>query len=137
MLVTTYKLRVRYAETDKMGYAYYGVYSTYLEIARVEALRSIGVSYADMEAGGIMLPVRDVQIRYRRPLRYDELFTVTTTVSSLPEGSRLHFSYQIHNEAGELCTEAQTTLVFADTQTGRPVPPPPAFTSSLAPYVTE
>ena len=137
MLVTTYKLRVRYAETDKMGYAYYGVYSTYLEIARVEALRSIGVSYADMEAGGIMLPVRDVQIRYRRPLKYDELFTVTTIVASLPEGSRLHFSYQIHNEAGELCTEAQTTLVFADTQTGRPIAPPSEFVDLLAPLVRE
>lgn len=137
MLVTTYKLRVRYAETDKMGYAYYGVYSTYLEIARVEALRSIGVSYADMEAGGIMLPVRDVQIRYRRPLKYDELFTVTTTVASLPEGSRLHFSYQIHNEAGELCTEAQTTLVFADTQTGRPIEPPSEFVDLLAPLFRE
>jgi acyl-CoA thioester hydrolase len=129
MLVSTYKLRVRYAETDKMGYAYYGVYSTYLEIARVEALRSIGVSYADMEAGGI--------IRYRRPLKYDELFTVTTTVASLPEGSRLHFSYQIHNEAGELCTEAQTTLVFADTQTGRPIAPPSEFVDLLAPLFRE
>ena len=137
MLVTTYKLRVRYAETDKMGYAYYGVYSTYFEIDRVEALRSIGLSYAEMEAGGIMLPVRDVQIRYRRPLKYDEVFTVTTTIASLPEGSRLHFSYQIHNEAGELCTEAQTTLVFADTQTGRPIAPPSEFVDLLAPLVRE
>ena len=137
MLVTTYKLRVRYAETDKMGYAYYGVYSTYFEIARVEALRSIGLSYAEMEAGGIMLPVRDVQIRYRRPLKYDEVFTVATTIASLPEGSRLHFSYQIHNEAGELCTEAQTTLVFADTQTGRPIAPPSEFVDLLAPLVRE
>jgi acyl-CoA thioester hydrolase len=137
MLVTTYKLRVRYAETDKMGYAYYGVYSTYLEIARVEALRSIGVSYAAMESAGTMLPVRDVQLRYRRPLKYDEEFTVTTTVATRPQGSRLHFSYQIHNEAGELCTEAETTLVFADTQTGRPIPPPPAFLASLAPFIAE
>ncbi|MBM3433365.1 MAG: acyl-CoA thioesterase [Bacteroidetes bacterium] len=137
MLVSTYKLRVRYAETDKMGYAYYGVYSTYLEIARVEALRSIGISYATMESDGIMLPVRDVRLRYRRPLKYDDLFTISTTIASLPEGSRLHFTYQIHNEAGELCTEAETTLVFADAQTGRPIAPPDSFISALRPFVKE
>lgn len=137
MFVTTYKMRVRYAETDQMGYAYYGTYSTYFEVARVEALRSIGVSYSAMEASGIMLPVRDVTIRYRRPLRYDSLFTVTTEIPKLPEGSRLFFRYQIHDEAGELCTEAETTLVFASTETGRPVAPSREFLDALTPFFTE
>ncbi len=137
MFVTTYKMRVRYAETDQMGYAYYGTYSTYFEVARVEALRSIGVSYSAMEASGIMLPVRDVTIRYRRPLRYDSLFAVTTEIPKLPEGSRLFFRYQIHDEAGELCTEAETTLVFASTETGRPVAPSREFLDALTPFFTE
>ena len=137
MFVTTCKIRVRYAETDKMGYAYYGVYATYLEVARVEAIRSIGLSYSEMEEGGIMLPVRDVQLRYRRPLKYDEEFTVTTIIPSLPEGSRLHFRYQIHNEANELCTEAETTLVFASTLTGRPVAPPAEFLEALGRHLKE
>lgn len=137
MFVTTCKIRVRYAETDKMGYAYYGVYATYLEVARVEAIRSVGLSYSEMEEGGIMLPVRDVQLRYRRPLKYDEEFTVTTVIPSLPEGSRLHFRYQIHNEANELCTEAETTLVFASTQTGRPVAPPAEFVEALGRHLKE
>lgn len=137
MFVTTYKMRVRYAETDQMGYAHYGTYSTYFEVARVEALRSIGVSYSAMEASGIMLPVRDVTIRYRRPLRYDSLFTVTTEIPKLPEGSRLFFRYQIHDEAGELCTEAETTLVFASTETGRPVAPSREFLDALTPFFTE
>ncbi|MEY2971674.1 MAG: hypothetical protein RL738_515, partial [Bacteroidota bacterium] len=80
MFVSTCNIRVRYAETDKMGYAYYGVYPTYLEVARVEALRSLGLRYAALEDDGIMLPVRDLSLRYRKPLRYDELLTVTTTI---------------------------------------------------------
>ena len=137
MFVSTCKLRVRYAETDKMGYAYYGVYATYLEVARVEAIRSIGLSYSAMEEGGRMLPVRDVQLRYRRPLKYDEEFTITTVIASLPEGSRLHFRYQIHNGANELCTEAETTLVFASTETGRPVLPSAEFLDALGRHLTE
>ncbi len=84
-----------------------------------------------------MLPVRDVQLRYRRPLKYDEEFTITTVIPSLPVGSRLLFRYQIHNEANELCTEAETTLVFASTETGRPVPPPAAFLDALGRHLTE
>jgi acyl-CoA thioester hydrolase len=137
MFVTTHKMRVRYAETDQMGYAYYGTYSTYFEVARVEALRSLSIRYADMEANGIMLPVRDVTIRYRRPLRYDSLFTVTTEIPKLPDGSRLFFRYQIHDEAGELCTEAETTLVFASTETGRPVAPSREVLDALTPFFTE
>lgn len=137
MFVSTCKIRVRYAETDQMGYAYYGTYPTYLEVARVEALRSLGIRYADMEQDGVMLPVRDLNLRYRRPLKYDELFTVTTEIPSLPDGSRLFFRYQIHNEAGELCTEAETTLVFASTATGRPVPPTSGVVGALAPFFTE
>ncbi len=134
MFVTTHKMRVRYAETDRMGYAYYGNYPTYLEVARVEALRTLGIRYADIESSGVMLPVRDLSLRYRIPLRYDELFTVTTEISSLPEGSRIHFKYQIHNEQVELCTEGETTLVFASTETGRPTSAPLAFLEALAPY---
>jgi acyl-CoA thioester hydrolase len=137
MFVTTYKIRVRYAETDQMGYAYYGTYPTYFEVARVEALRSLGIRYADMEGEGIMLPVRDLSIRYRRPLKYDAQFTITTEILNLPDGSRLHFRYQIHDESGELCTEAETTLVFADTKTGRPVAPPPNILDALRPFFKE
>lgn len=137
MFVSTCKIRVRYAETDQMGYAYYGTYPAYLEVARVEALRSLGIRYADMEQDGVMLPVRDLSLRYRRPLKYDELFTVTTEIPSLPDGSRLFFRYQIHNEAGELCTEAETTLVFASTATGRPVPPTEGVVEALSPFFTE
>ena len=134
MFVTTHKMRVRYAETDRMGYAYYGNYPTYFEVARVEALRTLGIRYVDIESSGVMLPVRDLSLRYRIPLRYDELFTVTTEISSLPEGSRIYFKYQIHNEQAELCTEGETTLVFASTETGRPTSAPLAFLEALAPY---
>ena len=100
----------------------------------MEALRTLGIRYADIESSGVMLPVRDLSLRYRIPLRYDELFTVTTEISSLPQGSRIYFKYQIHNEQAELCTEGETTLVFASTETARPTSVPLAFTEALAPY---
>ena len=70
------KLRVRYAETDQMGYCYYGNYAQYFEVARVESLRSLGVSYKDLEDMGIILPVTHFQIKYLKPAFYDENLSV-------------------------------------------------------------
>lgn len=117
-----------------MGYAYYGTYPTYFEVARVEALRALGIRYADLESRGIMLPVRDLNVRYRAPLRYDELVAITTTIPTIPEGSRIEFRYELHNEAGQLCTEGATTLVSASTRDGRPVAMPEEVRQALQPY---
>ena len=72
------KIRVRYAETDQMGYCYYGNYAQYFEVARVEALRSLGVTYKTMEENGIWLPVVDFSINYLQPAYYDEELTILT-----------------------------------------------------------
>ena len=89
MVVSTCKIRVRYAETDQMGYCYYGNYSAFLEMGRVEALRDLGIRYRDLEKSGIMLPVSTLEINYRIPLRYDEIITVETTISDFPKGTRI------------------------------------------------
>ena len=75
------KIRVRYAEADRMGYVYYGNYATYFESARTEMLRSLGFSYKDWEDNGIILPVREMHIRYRNPAFYDDLLTIRTIIS--------------------------------------------------------
>lgn len=126
-------IRVRYGETDQMGYVYYGNYAEYYEVARVEMLRSLGTSYKDMENNGVMMPVLDLYCKYIKPGRYDENLTITVSIKEKP-GIRIKFHYEIHNEQEELINIGETTLVFVDMKSGRPCPPPDDFTMRMVPY---
>jgi acyl-CoA thioester hydrolase len=126
------QLRVRYSETDRMNYVYYGHYAQYFEVARVEALRSLGITYKDMEDSGIILPVLDYSIKYFKPAYYDDLLTVKTVIPRIPE-ARIYFEYETYN--GELLlNKASTTLVFINTKTGKPCAAPSALTDKLKHY---
>lgn len=124
------QLRVRYGETDQMGYCYYGNYAQYFEVGRVEALRSLGWSYKEMEEKGFMLPVSSFSVKYIAPAFYDDLLTVITRIIDL-KGVRLLFEYEIKNEKGQLVSTADTTLVFVDKNTMRPTTPPEDFVSLI------
>lgn len=115
---TTTTLRVRYGETDKMGIVYYGNYATYLEQGRTEWLRDMGFSYKWMETNGIHLPVVELHIKYKAPARYDDVLKITTTLKKIPT-YRIEFSYQIHNQKGQLLITGDTTLVFVNTTTNK------------------
>ena len=123
-------VRVRYAETDQMGFVYYGHYATYFEVARVETIRALGLTYRKLEEVGVLMPVLELQCKYIKPGRYDDLLTITTQVTE-SKGSRLFFEYQVHNEAGELLTQAKTTLVFVDAKSGRPQAMPDILADKL------
>lgn len=127
------KLRVRYGETDQMRYCYYGNYAQYFEVGRVEAMRSVGMSYREMEERGIMLPVSDFSVKYHVPARYDDELTITTSIVAV-KGARLLFDYTIHNEKGDLVAKAHTTLVFVSVDTMRPKKAPEDFLEMLKPY---
>ena len=116
----TFEIRTRYGETDQMGVIYYGIYPQYLEVARVEWLRSLGISYKELEALGVMLPVVSLQINYKRPARYDELLSITLTLRE-KSTSKITFDYQIFNEEKQLLAEANTTLVFVNKETFKPI----------------
>ena len=126
------KFRVLYSDTDKMGYMYYGQYAKYLEMGRVEALRSLGLSYKSMEDTGVMLPVLDLKLKYLKPLFYDDEVTLTTKVSEMP-GTRIYFEYELKNPEGELTTLAETTLVFID-RNAKPCMIPENFKSKIKTY---
>ena len=117
------KLRVRYSDTDQMKYAYYGVYAKYLEIGRVELLRSIGISYKQIEELGFGLPVVNLKINYRRPAFYDDLLTIETTIKQI-NNIKLIFKYKIYNEQDELLNTAETTLGFVNLETRKMCIPP-------------
>jgi acyl-CoA thioester hydrolase len=124
------KIRVRYGETDQMGYAYYGNYAQYYEVGRVEMLRSLGMDYAGMERDGVMLPVLALNCKFIKPALYDQEITIKTTVSELP-GIRIHFKYELYNAGEELINIGDTTLVFVDMKKNKPCQPPADFMERL------
>src|ERR1700743_17509 len=95
------KIRVRYGETDQMGYNYYGKYAEFYEVGRVEMLRSLGLTYSGMEQSGIKMPVLDLNCKYLKPALYDEEITVKVIRDKMP-GIRIHFRYELYNEKHEL-----------------------------------
>ncbi|MEL4308771.1 acyl-CoA thioesterase [Joostella sp. CR20] len=113
-------IRVRYSETDKMGVVYHGNYAQYLEIARVEWLRSLGVSYRWMEENGVMLPVVSLQINYKKSARYDDLLTVETRLVKTPS-VKIEFEYTIFDESTNIIAEGSTVLAFINSETFKPM----------------
>ncbi|MBS9463116.1 acyl-CoA thioesterase [Flagellimonas sp. 389] len=120
MLKNSFSFRVRYVETDQMGVVYHGNYAQYLELGRVEWLRSLGTTYRSMEENGIILPVISLQIKYKKSALYDDLITVETEIKK-PPLVKIEFDYKIYNESRELLAEANTVLAFMDKNTNRPV----------------
>lgn len=111
---------VRYAETDQMGVVYHGNYAQYLEMGRVAWLKSLGISYKEMEENNIMLPVISLKVNFKKPARYDDLITVRTLLKKRPE-VKIEFDFVILNEAKEILAEASTVLVFMDMKRKRPM----------------
>jgi acyl-CoA thioester hydrolase len=127
------KIRVRYGETDQMGYMYYGNYAEFYEVARVEMLRSLGLTYSGMEASGIMMPVLEMKSKYLKPALYDEEITVKVIMDKMP-GVKIHFRYDLYNEKKELIHQAETLLVFVNMTTSRPCLPSSEFLDKLKPF---
>ena len=128
-------LRVRYAETDQMGYVYYGNYAMYFEVARVEALRSAGFSYKQMEEDGIIMPVLEHHTQYLKPGKYDEVLLLKTIVPEMP-GIRIKFVYEVYNESEELITTGYTILTFLKKESHRPSRPPRYLLDLMKPFFT-
>ena len=127
-------VRVRYAETDRMDVVYYGNYAMYFEIGRVEAIRHLGVSYKDIEDMGIILPVVELNIKYLRPAKYDDLITIKTQIKILPTDHKIVFDQEVYNEAGKLLTIGQVKLYFMDTNMNNRIEMPSTMKEKLSVY---
>lgn len=136
MFVFNTQLRVRYADTDQMGYAYYGNYGAYYEVARVESLRYLGYSYRELEAQGIMMPVLENHSQFLRPAMYDELLRIEVTLPQ-PPGVRIQFFYKIFNEQDQLIHTGNTLLAFVRKDSGRPCRPPKILQDLFSPFFYE
>lgn len=134
MFIHDVQLRVRYAETDQMGYVYYANYAIYYEVARVETLRALGYDYHRLEAeDGIMMPVLETYIRYHKPAFYDQLLTLRTIIRDIPN-SRFRFDYEVYNPEQKLINQGYTTLIFVNRQSGKPIRCPEVLIRLLKPY---
>ncbi len=136
MFAEEYQFRVSYADTDQMGYMYYGNYARYYEIARTNSLRTLGITYRDIEASGIMMPVVENSSKYIRPALYDELLTIKTYLKELPV-QRAIFDYEIFNEKEKLINLGQTTLAFVNATNRRPCQAPEILINVLKPFFTD
>jgi acyl-CoA thioester hydrolase len=118
-----------------MGYVYYGNYGYYYEQARSEAIRWAGISYKEIEDSGTMMPITRMNIKYIRPAYYDELLTIKTTISEMPNRLIL-FTYQVFNEKSELINEGETQLAFIDAATKKMKSAPEVLIQKLKPFFT-
>ncbi len=134
MYEATTNIRVRYGETDQMGYLYYGNYALYFEVGRTDAIRELGLTYKEMEENGVMMPVAEVNIKYIRPALYDDLITVKTIIKELPTGSKIDFHTELYNEKGKLLNVGVTTLAFYDPIKKKTVEMPELLRSRLMPF---
>ena len=113
------KIRVRYGETDQMSFVYYGVYAQYYEVGRVELLRSLGLTYKELEEMGFALPVVNLNINYKKPAYYDDELTIRTTIKELPS-AKITFYYEMVNANNELLNIGEVVLVFVNKESGKP-----------------
>jgi acyl-CoA thioester hydrolase len=126
------QIRSRYAETDQMGYVYYGRFAEYYEMGRVETMRSLGLIYQEMESrDGILLPVVSMQVRYLRPAFYDQVLNIKTILRSVPEDFITFFT-EIRNPANQLVNAATVRLCFLDSQTKKRIPCPSSLRQVIA-----
>tara|TARA_B100000902_G_scaffold72022_1_gene77396 strand:- start:1496 stop:1900 length:405 start_codon:yes stop_codon:yes gene_type:complete len=134
MYQSNVNIRVRYAETDQMGYCYYGNYAMYYEVARVETLREIGFNYKSLEEDGVLLPVIDFNIKYLKPAFYDDQLKIICKIPIIPT-VRIKFEYETYNEKKEMINFGSTTLVFLNKISKKPVNCPKPLLDKLNQYL--
>lgn len=126
------QFRIRYSETDGMGYVYHGNYASFYHAARTDFLRERGISEKEMEIQGLILPVISLNQRYLKPVRFDEVITVQTSLEKVTS-TRIVFNFKIYNELGELVNRADSTVVFVESQNRKPIRAPRELLDKLQP----
>lgn len=131
------QIRVRYGETDQMGYLYYGNYASYFEVGRVETIRSLGVSYKELEeVYGVWLPVVSLEQKFIRPAHYDDLLTIRSEIRELPD-THITFHVEVFNEKRKLINTGRVRLCFYDPKIKKVIPAPQFLIEKLTPFFSE
>lgn len=136
MLKDRIVIRPRYGEVDKMGYIYHGNYIKYFHQARTEMMRKYGIDDDTLEKQNILLPVIEMNIKYLRPSFYDSILTIETAIGSLPV-TRFKFAFSVFNEKNDLVCKAESTLVFVNSNSRKPIRVPSIVKKSLKNFFEE
>jgi len=123
MIEGDFDIRVRYSDTDQMGYVYYGRYANFYEIARVELFRKLGFTYNQLEEEGIGMPVIQMKTKFIIPAKYDEIIKINIQIKEIPS-VKILFHYRLYNNKKNLINTATTLLTFIDLQTKKAVRTP-------------
>ena len=134
MFTAETQIRVHYALTDQMGVVYHAHYAEFYEIGRTEALRSLGLTYKEIEAAGVFMPVTEIHSRFLRPALYDDLLTVVTSVKEMPVHHKIIFHSEIFNEKKILLNIGNVTLYFLDKETMKRCGVPESIKEKILPF---
>ena len=133
MIQNTMNLCPRYGEVDQMGYVYHANYVSYCHQARTELMRNLGIHDQVLEENQIMIPVININLRYLKAARYDELLTIQTTIREMPK-IRCHFEFEIRNETNEKICTAVSEIVFVDSISRKPMRVPEIVKNAMINY---
>ncbi|MBI1192447.1 MAG: YbgC/FadM family acyl-CoA thioesterase [Bacteroidetes bacterium] len=126
-------LRVRYGETDRMGFLFHAHYVNYYEVARTESIRQLGLTYRSIEDEGIIMPVTDVMVKYLLPAHYDELITIHSTIAKLPE-VRMVINAEMLNESGQVINRSEVKLAFLNAASKHICRAPESLLNAFRPF---
>ncbi len=134
MIDSENNIEIRYDEVDKMGYVYHGNYAKYYHISRTALMNQVGICDRELEKQNILMPIIEMHIKYIKPVFYGDIITVRTTLNEMPK-SRMHFFHKVFNQSNEIINEAESTLVFVDLQSRRPMRIPDTVINKLKSYL--
>ncbi len=134
MITSENDIQIRYDEVDKMGYVYHGNYAKYYHISRTELLRKIGICDKEMENHNIILPVTEMSIKYIKPMYYDDIITIKTSLQNIPT-SRMIFHHVVLNHNNEVINQAESTVAFVDIDTRKPIRAPQFIVNKIKSHI--
>ena len=134
MISNKTKLRVRYADTDKMQFVYNGKYLEYFEVGRTELLRSCGLPYTTLESNGFQLPLMEAGLKYKNPAHYDDVLIIEARLREL-YSAKVHIEYSITKESNnQIISTGFTTHMFIKTDSKKPTRPPKVYIEALSKF---
>jgi acyl-CoA thioester hydrolase len=128
------QLRVRYADTDQMQVVYHAKYIEYFEVGRTDAMRSIGITYKNIEQSGLVMPVVSVDCKFIRPALYDDLLTIRTSLLQLTNDHKIEFHQSVYNEMDDLLCKGKVVLFFMEKSTYQKINIPTTLFEKLEPF---
>lgn len=128
------QVRVRYADTDQMQVVYHAKYIEYFEVGRTDAMRSLGITYKDVEQAGVIMPVVSVDCKFIKPALYDDLLTIRTSLLQLSKDHKIEFHQEVYNEKNQLLCKGKVSLYFMEKITFQKTGMPSMLVAKLEPF---